>query len=71
MQFYSNEKNTGKDNSSVVVEFVTEKHANSFNKLQKICILVTDKVASGSVKQSEFLRKPKMCNASSIFVKNA
>ena len=50
--FLSNEKITGKDKSSVVVEFVTEKHAHSFNKLQKICILVTDQVATGSVKQS-------------------
>ena len=48
----SEEKITGKDKSSTVVEFVTEKHAQSFNKLQKICILVTDQVATGSVKQS-------------------
>ena len=31
VQFYSDEKITGKDNSSVEVEFVTEKHAHSFN----------------------------------------
>ena len=35
VQFKSDEKTTGKDNSLVMVEFVTKKHAHSFNKLQK------------------------------------
>ena len=43
-------KNTEKDNSLVAVVFVTEKHANSFNKLQNICILVTEQVTT--IKQS-------------------
>ena len=38
---------------------------------KKICILVTDQVATGSVKQSQFLRITKMYISSSIFLKNA
>ena len=53
-------KITGKDNSSVVADFFTEKHAHTFSKLQKICIRVTDQVATDSVQQSWFLRTAKM-----------
>ena len=53
----------------MVVEFVTEKHAHTFDKLQKLCIILTDQVATDSVKLSKFLRKAKIYNASSFFLK--
>ena len=53
----------------MVVEFFTEKHAHTFNKLQKLCIILTDQVATDSVKLSKFFRKAKIYNASSFFLK--
>ena len=52
-----------------MVEFVTEKHAHTFDKLQKLCIILTDQVATDLVKLSKFLRKAKIYNASSFFFK--